>query len=42
VLTTFTRKKFFMAILAFEDDSYFEGEAEIALLKKILTSYSWW
>jgi hypothetical protein len=29
----FTRKKFFMAMLAFEDDSHFERKAEIAILR---------
>jgi hypothetical protein len=34
VVNKFTRKKFFMAMLAFEDDSHFELEAEIAILKR--------
>jgi hypothetical protein len=37
VVNDFTRKKFFMAMLAFEDDSHFELEAEIAILKRTCT-----
>jgi hypothetical protein len=29
----FTRKKFFMTMLAFEDDSHFEREPEVAILR---------
>jgi Na+/H+ antiporter NhaA len=32
-VSKFTRKKFFMAMLAFKDDSHFEREAEIAILR---------
>jgi hypothetical protein len=38
VVNNFTRKKFFMTMLAFEDDSHFEREAEIAILKQKLSA----
>lgn len=33
VVNNFTRKKFFMAMLAFEDDSHFEGQPGVAILR---------
>jgi len=38
-VNNFTRKKFFMAMLAFEDDSHFEQEAEIAISRDFLLSF---
>src|SRR5881398_1222786 len=40
VVNNFARKKFLLAMLAFEDDSHFEREAEIAILKRTCTRVS--
>jgi hypothetical protein len=40
LVNIFTRKKFFMAMFAYEDDSHFEREDEIAILKRTCTRVS--